>query len=272
MKAGIIINQGDPRTIANLAADAEAAGWDGAFTYDAIAIRDTPMWDPWVVLAGMAMRTERITLGAIVFAPTRRRPWKLYREALTLDHLSGGRLVLPVGLGALDDSGFANVGEATDVKSRAAILDETLAILDGLSTGEPFSFTGEHFRFGPMTFLPRPVQRPRIPVWVVGVWPSKASIGRALRWDGLVLQTDDLTQIEAIAAFVRETRSDSTGDRPFEIVAQGRTPADAQAAADTVRPLAAAGATWWVEGDWSNAASVDSVRRRIEVGPPRVQE
>ena len=206
MKFGIILNQGDPRTIAEPATEAEAAGWDGAFTYDAIAIGDTPMWDPWVVLAGMAMRTDRVTLGAIVFAPTCRRPWKLYREALTLDHLSSGRLVLPVGLGALDDAGFGNVGEKTDVRERAAILDETLAILDGLSTGGPFGFHGEHYQFEPMTFRPRPVQQPRIPIWAVGVWPRERSIARALRWDGIVLQTEDPAEIAQIATRVRAER------------------------------------------------------------------
>ena len=269
MKAGIIVNQGDPRTIGDLAAQAEEAGWDGVFTYDAIAIGETPMWDPWVVLAAISMRTSRVTLGAIVFAPTRRRPWKFYREALTIDHLSGGRLVLPVGLGALDDAGFGNVGEETGVKTRAAILDETLAILDGFSSGEPFGYQGEYFRFGPMTMRPRPVQQPRIPIWVVGAWPSTRSIGRALRWDGLVLQTEDPAEIASIGARVRDARGSAPDARPFEIVAQGTTPADAEAASLIVRPVSQAGATWWIEADWSAAATVRSVTQRIAAGPPR---
>ena len=188
MQYGIVITTGDPRTAADLAADAEAAGWDGVFTYDAIAIGDGEMWDPWILLAAMAARTERIRLGAMVFAPSRRRPWKLAREIVTLDHLSNGRLVLPVGLGALDDAGFGNVGEPVDARTRARLLDETLAIIDGLQSGEPFGFEGEHYRFGPMTFRPRPVQRPRVPVWVVGAWPHERSMRRAIRWDGLVVQ------------------------------------------------------------------------------------
>lgn len=270
MRAGIILNQGDPRTIADLAAQAELAGWDGTFTYDAIAIGDMPVWDPWVVLAAMAMRTRSVTLGAIVFAPTRRRPWKLYREALTLDHLSGGRLVLPVGLGALDDSGFTNVGETTETRERAAILDETLAILDGLSRGEPFGFRGKHYRFEPMTFLPQSVQRPRIPIWVVGVWPSPRSMARALRWDGIVLQAEDPVQVAEITAHVRTARPIVDGEPPFEIVAQGTTPPDPAAAAEIVQPFAEAGATWWIEGDWGETATIDSLRQRIESGPPRL--
>src|SRR5262249_12001131 len=108
MQAGIVLNAGDPLAQADMAARAEAAGWDGVFTWDAIAIGDMEMYDPWALLGAMALATSRVTLGAMVFAPTRRRPWKLAREAATVDHLSRGRLVLPVGLGALEDLGFAN--------------------------------------------------------------------------------------------------------------------------------------------------------------------
>jgi alkanesulfonate monooxygenase SsuD/methylene tetrahydromethanopterin reductase-like flavin-dependent oxidoreductase (luciferase family) len=142
MHYGIVITHGDARTQAELAADAERAGWDGVFTYDAIAIGDGEMYDPWVILAAMAMRTERVRLGAMVFALSRRRPWKVAREAMTLDVLSGGRLVIPVGLGALDDQGFGSVGEPTEARIRAQLVDETLAILDGLWSGEPFGFNG----------------------------------------------------------------------------------------------------------------------------------
>ena len=154
MKSGFIVTTGGPRDAASLAAEAEAAGWDGVFTWDGISIGATDTYDPWVVMAAMAMRTERVRLGAIVTPPARRRPWKLAREAVTLDHLSNGRLVLPVGLGALDDAGFGNVGEPTDARARAELLDESLEILEGLWSGEPFGYEGAHYRFGPMTFRP----------------------------------------------------------------------------------------------------------------------
>ena len=184
VKSGFVITTGDPRTAADLAAEAEAAGWDGVFSWDGVAIGDMDIYDPWVVMAAMAMRTERVTLGAIVSPPSRRRPWKLARETMTLDRLSNGRLVLPVGLGALDDGAFGNVGEPTDARTRAEMLDESLAILEGLWSGEPFGFEGRHYRFGPMTFRPTPVQRPRIPIWVVGAWAKERSVARALRFDG----------------------------------------------------------------------------------------
>lgn len=276
MQYGIVITTGDPRTQADLAAEAEAAGWDGVFSYDAIAISDAEMSDPWVVLAAMAMRTERVRLGAIVFAPSRRRPWKLAREATTLDRLSGGRLVLPAGLGALDDQGFGNVGEETAARIRAERLDETLAILDGLWSGEPFAFDGDHYRFGPMTFRPRPVQEPRIPVWVVGSWPHARSMHRAARWDGIVVQAlgpdgkpADPELLGEVVNWVMGTRAREGRTGPFEVVVDGTTPADDPAAAAAIASAhEAAGATWWIESDWT-AMSVDGLRQRIAAGPPR---
>lgn len=303
MQYGIIVNAGDPRTMADLAAEAEAAGWDGVFHFDGVGFAGIELYDPWVVLAAMAMRTERVTLGLIVTPPSRRRPWKLAREAMSVDRLSNGRLVLPVGLGALDDPAFGNVGEATDARTRAELLDEALAILDGLWSGRPFAFEGRHYRFGAMTFLPTPVQRPRIPVWVVGAWPRERSMRRALRWDGVIAQGVDTP--EALAELVvwvgRErnaqdaeaagppgaraaegipqeaTASNGADDTrgpghpgPFEIVSEGSTPADDPAAArEIVRPYLEAGATWWLDADW-RGATVDSVRARIAAGPPRV--
>ena len=276
MRYGIVLTTGDPRLAADLAAEAEDAGWDGVFTFDAIAIGADPMYDPWIVLAAMAMRTRRVRLGAIVFAPARRRPWKLAREAVSLDVLSGGRLVLPVGLGTLDDAGFGNVGEPTPARERAARLDETLAILDGLESGEPFGFEGEHYRFAPMTFLPRPVQRPRIPVWVVGAWPHERSMRRAARWDGIFVQAQGPDGKPAsgpevlppIVDWLRRERPAELRDRPFDIVVDGVTPAaDRGRAAAIAAAHEAAGATWWIESDWS-ATTVEALRTRIAAGPP----
>ena len=269
MRSGIVVNAGSARELTDLAKRAEDAGWDGVFTYDCIAIGDGEMYDPWAILAAMAMTTTHVRLGAIVFAPTRRRAWKVAREAVTIDHLSNGRLVLPVGLGALEDRGFGNVGEVTGLRERAAILDEHLAILDGLWSGEPFGFLGAHLRFEPMTFLPRPIQTPRIPIWVVGVATGERSLARALRWDGVVLQTADPVEIAGIVDRVRQARPGLGSTDPFEIVAQGSTPVDPVAASAIVQPVADAGATWWIEADWS-AVTLGSLRARIDAGPPRV--
>jgi alkanesulfonate monooxygenase SsuD/methylene tetrahydromethanopterin reductase-like flavin-dependent oxidoreductase (luciferase family) len=264
MRFGFLVTSGDPRAAAELAAEAEHAGWDGVFTWDGVAIGEQDTYDPWVVMAAMAMTTERVRLGAIVTPPARRRPWKLARETMTLDRLSGGRLVLPVGLGATEDGAFGNVGEPIEARIRAERLDESLAILEGLWRGEPFGFEGRHYRFEPMTFRPTPIQQPRIPIWVIGAWPKERSIRRALRYDGILPQTRDPAAIREAAAFVARERPTDSG--PFEIVVEGTT-RDASDT-DTVGALADAGATWWIESDWTGA-TVRSLQQRIASGPPR---
>lgn len=273
MHYGFIVPKGDPHTVARLAREAEEAGWDGVFYWDGIYMGEMETYDPWVVMAAMAMQTEHVRLGAMLTPPARRRPWKLARETMTLDRLSGGRLVLPVGLGALDDGGFSKVGEQTDRKVRAQLLDESLEILTGLWSGEPFSYEGEHYRLEEMTFLPTPVQRPRIPIWVVGAWPSKRSMNRALRYDGLLAYTTRgevaSEDIRAMKAYVEENRALET---PFDIVWEGQTPGDDPGqAASMVIPFAEAGATWWIESPWMPPNEPDDLRRRIEAGPPRVE-
>ena len=269
VKAGIIVTSGDPRTAAELAALAEEHGWDGVFTWDGIALGSMETYDPWVTMAAMAMRTERVRLGAIVTPPARRRPWKLAREAMTLDRLSNGRLVLPFGLGALDDAAFGNVGEPTEARVRAELLDESLAILDGLWRGEPFAFEGRHYRFGEMTFRPTPVQQPRIPIWVVGAWPHEKSVRRTLAWDGVYAQIGGPDQLRELVEWAEREWPAAARDRPWDVVVEGRTPADdPTAAAATVAAHEAAGATWWIESDWEKG-TVKAIRRRIEAGPPR---
>ncbi|MES1239389.1 MAG: LLM class flavin-dependent oxidoreductase, partial [Chloroflexota bacterium] len=188
MRYGVIITGGEALEQVALARDAEAAGWDGVFTWDGIHVADDiETYDPWALLAAMATATTTVTLGAIISPLSRRRPWKVARETTTVDRLSNGRLVLPVGLGAKDDraiSGIKRPAEAATARERAERLDETLEILEGLWSGEPFGYDGRHYAFDPMAFHPRPIQRPRIPIWVVGAWPSERSMARILRYDG----------------------------------------------------------------------------------------
>src|SRR5215218_2924740 len=276
MRYGIILTAGDIHEIVTMAAEAEDAGWDGVFYWDGIAIPDAdPIYDPWVTLAAIAVRTERVRFGAIITPPSRRRPWKLARETITLDHLSGGRIVLPVGLGALDDLGFGGVGEATDRRIRAELLDESLEILTRAWSGAPFIYDGKHYQMEEMAFRPPSVQQPRIPIWVVAIWPRPKSVERALRYDGILpyLVGSDgepaaasPEDVRAMAAAARERKGQGA---PFDIILDGTTPANnAQAARERVLPLAEAGATWWVESPWENA-SVASLRERIAAGPPR---
>jgi Luciferase-like monooxygenase len=277
MQYGFTIEGGDVHTISELAEEAEAAGWDGVFIADAMSIETKnfpafPWFDPWVVLAAMAMRTKRVRIGTIITPVPRRRPWKLVRETVTLDHLSGGRIILGAGLGAAeDDGGFYKVGEAMDIKVRAQRLDEGLAIIAGLWSGKPFSFSGEHYNVQNMTMLPPPVQSPRIPVWVPGVWLKPKSMERALRWDGIIPQKyksmERMTpaEVKELKQFIVEHRSQTT---PFDIVVGGTTPGrNRKQAVKTAGQFAEAGATWWLESLMTS--SWDKLLKRIKQGPPR---
>jgi alkanesulfonate monooxygenase SsuD/methylene tetrahydromethanopterin reductase-like flavin-dependent oxidoreductase (luciferase family) len=272
LKYGTIITGGPVHEQVALARAAEDAGWDGVFTWDGVHVGDdVEAHDPWVLMAAFAMVTSRVRLGAIIMPLARRRPWVVARETVTLDHLSRGRLVLPVGLGALDDSGWSRVGEPTERRTRAERLDETLEILTGLWSGERFGYKGRHYRFEPMAFTPPPLQSPRIPIWVVGGWPSRRSMSRAIRYDGLlpyVLPGSGLEYgpkaVLEMRAWIEERRS----LEGFDIVVEGTTPAaDKAAAAQAVGQWEDAGATWWIEADWSSG-DVAATRQRVEAGPP----
>ncbi|HEY2107421.1 MAG TPA: LLM class flavin-dependent oxidoreductase [Candidatus Binataceae bacterium] len=157
----------DVRVLADLAREAEDAGWDGCFVWDHIQAGwlDT-VADPWVALTAITLATLRIRVGTLVTPLYRRHPWKLARETVTLDHLSQGRLILGVGLGSDLYGEISAFGGPLDDRVRARMLDEGLAVLTGLWSGEPFSFAGEYFQVNNTRFIPAPMQSPRIPIWV----------------------------------------------------------------------------------------------------------
>ncbi len=222
----------------------------------------------------MALRTRRLRLGTSVTPLPRRRPWKLAREAVSIDHLSNGRLVLGVGVGDVGEPGFGRVGEIVDLRQRAEMLDESLEILVGLWSGEPFSYRGKHYTVDEVTFLPRPVQSPRIPIWVGGGWPNKGPTRRAARWDGSMLykQTTDGTwhdmlpeDVRALKAMVEQQGTRAT---PYDIALGGNQRfADWDAQRAHIKAVEEAGATWWSE--WVPAAPLATMRAAIERGPLR---
>jgi alkanesulfonate monooxygenase SsuD/methylene tetrahydromethanopterin reductase-like flavin-dependent oxidoreductase (luciferase family) len=265
----------DPRVLADLARAADAAGWEGFFIWDHMLWHwpdHQPMADPAVALAAMAAATERIRLGALVTPIARRRPWKLAREAVTLDHLSGGRLVQGVGIGGDWFGDYSGFGEPPDDRTHAEMLDEGLTILDGLWRGAPFSYAGRHYQIKDVTFLPPPVQQPRIPIWVAGNWPNKAPFRRAARWDGVfpLARDGELTPADFrdLLAYMAPYR---TSGAPFDVVYRGNT-AGVSAAADRaiIAPYAEAGVTWWLESCPPEAGSLAAARTRIAHGPPRL--
>jgi alkanesulfonate monooxygenase SsuD/methylene tetrahydromethanopterin reductase-like flavin-dependent oxidoreductase (luciferase family) len=265
----------DPKFLAELARDAENAGWDAFFIWDHIQVNwPDPVADPWIALAAMAIATKRIRLGPLVTPLYRRSPWKLARETVTLDHLSDGRITLGVGLGADMFGEISTFDGPLDDKTRAAMLDEGLAVLQGLWSSEKFSFEGKYYKVREAQFLPGPLQRPRIPIWVAGSWPNKRPFRRAARFDGVAPVSTDIEKsltpddIRAIVAFIKRQR---TSDAPFDVVHSGETLGEnAEQDREIVAPYAEAGATWWLEGILPWKTSLDKVRARIRKGPPRV--
>ncbi len=271
MKFGFVLPQGDAATAVAIAQELEKAGWDGFFMWE-------PVWgvDPWVALGAVAASTSRIRLGTLLTPVSRRRPWKLASETATLDRLSNGRLILSVGLGAVD-TGFANFGEETDRKIRAQLLDEGLDILQGLWRGQPFSYNGRYYQVQETDFLPPPppVQQP-IPIWCVGAWPYPKSMSRVLRCDGLlptVIPADgpprqaNPAEVAEMKAYIAARRPTGT---PFDIIVEGATPgANPQAGQETLQAYATAGATWWIEAMWSSPEPADWLSR-IRQRPPQI--
>ena len=256
----------DPAVVARLSAEAEEAGWHGVFLRDNLRYEEpvVDVADPWIMLAAMAMATERVRLGPLVTPLARRRPAKVARETATLDRLSDGRLTLGVGLGSdRFASEYSMTGEELDDRRRAGMLDESLKILAAAWTGETVHHRGEHYTVDGMRFLPRPVQRPGVPVWVAGYYGKLKPLLRAARYQGFfplgIDHPDQLAEIVAkLAALHRDAARDPT--EPYDIVV-------ALEPGDDPAPYAAAGATWWLVAFPWDAPSVDHVRAVIREGP-----
>ncbi len=265
MRFGLHVPQlgalGEPGVLVDLAERAERSGWDGFFVWDHVMhAGDPPACDPWVALGAIAARTGRLRLGPLVTPVPRRRPWKLAREAVTLDRLSGGRAVLGVGIGTDAYGEFSAFDEpAADDRGRAARLDEGLAVIAALWEGRRVSHTGEHYVVRDVVHTPTPAQAPRIPVWCAVVWPHQRPLRRAAAWDGVVpvgrLAPRDVT---AMVAVVQPRPGEH---RPFDVVLPS--------AATTGEPpeaYAAAGATWWLAS--LDGRDLAGSRTVVDAGPP----
>ena len=249
VKRGIFVAPFDelvePRLLAELAQGAEARGWDGFFLWDHVVYRPpvSAVSDPWVVLAAVACATERLRIGPLVTPLSRRRVQKVARETVTLDRLSGGRLTLGVGLGSDTTGELEPFGEETDPRVRAAVLDRSLERLSDFWDGG---------------FQPRPLQSPRVPVWVAARWPNRRPLRRAARWDGLFpIEMPGPDALAELVAEVRELRREFDG--PFDVVVVEAPGAD-------LGPWEAAGATWMLTGFGSEPREAE-VREAIEAGP-----
>jgi alkanesulfonate monooxygenase SsuD/methylene tetrahydromethanopterin reductase-like flavin-dependent oxidoreductase (luciferase family) len=273
-----------PEVVADVARRAEEAGWDALLLWDHIVEQKhlrREIADPWILLTAAALATRRIRLGTAITPVARRRPAKLAREVTTLDRLTGGRMVLGVGLGEPRDDEYGSFGDTTNARVLAERLDEGLHALDLLWSGELVSYQGNQVTINDVALRPTPVQRPRVPVWVGGFWPNKAPMRRAARWDGAlpamagaeVARPPEVGEVRELVAFLRARRAEhGLADRPFDIVLGGLSPTDPAAGRDLVGPLADVGVTWWDERmPWGGELErAEPVLRRIEHGPPRI--
>ncbi len=244
----------------DLAVEAEAAGWDGVFYWDHIQWRrdaGNDVHDPWVLLGAVAARTATVRLGAMVTPLPRRRPQKLAKELITLDHLSAGRVVVGVGLGAPAHDEFAAFGDEADDRVRARRLDESLGLLDELLEAGRSSTTASTSPSTPTSGRERssgPARRSGSPA----VWPNRRPMARAARWDGVIPISADGLRPEQLAQIVEWCG----GSRPgFDVVA---TAIDGVSTAE----LADAGATWHVVSTWPLGDWLPDFRRRVLAGPP----
>ena len=234
----------DPRLLAELAAAAEERGFDGFFVWDHIQYAEPvrQVSDPWVVLSAIACATSRIELGPMVTPLSRRRVHKLARETVTLDRLSGGRLILGAGLGSDNNGEFTEYGEVSEPRERAKLLDAGLEQLTSYWSGG---------------FEPRPVRQPRIPIWLAARWPARKPVRRAARYDGLFpIEMPGPEALEELAGEVREHRGSGDG---FDLVVT-------EPAGTDPGPWEQAGATWFLTG-FGKSPSEREVREAIEAGP-----
>jgi alkanesulfonate monooxygenase SsuD/methylene tetrahydromethanopterin reductase-like flavin-dependent oxidoreductase (luciferase family) len=273
MRRGFILPGGTATDQLEQAMLAEESGWDGIFVWEAgYGV------DAWTLLAAIAARTKRVRLGTVLTPLPWRRPWKVASQVATLDQLSNGRAILTVGIGALTDD-LPATGEVTDVRQRAAMMDEGIDLVRGLWDGAT-TYSGSHYTYDvtgdDLTRVSRPVQV-RIPIWVVGVWPREKSMRRVLRCDGVVPQystgpgSGSPDEMRALCAWLAE--HDARPD--IDVISEGETSADDPAAATAVvAPWAEAGATWWLETRWAmphdSPERLTQVRDRLTAGPPQV--
>lgn len=260
---------GDVRTLTRLAVEAEKAGWDAVFLWDHVNWVDMGSHvDPWITLGLIADRTEKILIGTSITPVARRRPTKLAREILTLHQISGGRFIFGAGNGVWP-SEFDDLGDASDLRERAEMLDEGLGLLQSLWRGDAVDHQGPHYRAKAQSFAPEGAD---IPIWLGATWPNRKPFRRAARYDGVMAVNQDffteltVEEVAQIAGYIREHRDI---DAPFNLSVGAFTSDDPKADVERARALEEAGANWWQDGAYPPAETLEALEARIRRGPPK---
>jgi alkanesulfonate monooxygenase SsuD/methylene tetrahydromethanopterin reductase-like flavin-dependent oxidoreductase (luciferase family) len=261
-----------PNLLARAAVQAEKSGWKGFFLWDHLVEwnKPVPVYETFTSLAAIAAATNRIRIGTSISPLPKYKPWIIARKTAALDHLSNGRLILGVGLGAAESTDYGRFGETSDNRVLGQKLDESLKIITGLWTGKPFNHRGKHFQVKHAVFRPAPLQKPRIPIWTGGFWPHKAPFKRAAKWDGAIPlrvpgRLAEPADISAVAAYVRSRR---IGKPDFDIANIGWTSGvNRTRDREKISLYVDAGATWWLESLWTKRDKPVEMLARIRNGP-----
>lgn len=228
----------EPRALMEIGMAAEQNGWDGIFLWDHVlrpVDETTHLGDAWISLAAIAAVTQRIRLGTMVTPITRRRPAKVARETIALDRLSGGRLVVGLGLGVDSGGELSRFGELTDPVVRGERLTEGAELLRQLWSGSEVRHDGPHFRAEGVRFQPGPVGPTGIPLWFAARGGALRPVRRAARLGtGLHAIEMDADQVAVALATVVAERGSLDG---FEVALNVEPGTDA-------REVARRGATW----------------------------
>ena len=271
MRFGLSVpNFAEPARLVELAKATEAGGWDGFFLWDHIVVDRSsppPISEPWTTLAAAALVTSTIRLGTAVTPVPRRRPWVLARQVCTVDHLSGGRAILGVGLGVPPEEEYGALGEPADPRAHGRLLDEALTVIDALWSGEPVHHHGDHFDIDGVRFSPVPIQQPRVPIWCAASLPAHAGVRRGARWDGVIpiyATAEEMRPAtpEEVAEVVTVLDAGDRAERP-DVVVWAVAPD-----ADLRRAYEQAGATWLIEGPAPGDDWLDDAAAIAAAGPP----
>jgi probable F420-dependent oxidoreductase len=257
----------DPRTVVTLAEEAERSGWEALLVWDHLAfVWGPPAADPWVTLAAVAARTSSLLVGTNITPVPRRRPHVLAHQVVTLDVLSGGRVVFAAGIGGVA-SEFTSFGEEGAPRVRAEMLDEGLEVLRGLWSGGRVDHHGRFYTVDGVTLAPRPLQE-HVPIWIGG--NSARALRRAARHDGWAADTTNPEGMtlspEDVARSVETIRGLRSAEQPFDVVVMGHVERGDR---DTPAAYAEAGATWWLENVHDMRGDLDEMLALVRTGPPR---
>ena len=167
----------DPQEVLRLGPEAEQLGYDSLWVMDHLfnagyireRLEDRPYYHPMAMLSYMAATTSRVALGTSVLVLPYHNPVELAKYAATLDQMSGGRVTLGVGAGAMSEE-FEALG--IPMRERGSLTNESIAIMKELWTNDKPEYHSRRWDFGDLYFSPKPVQQPSIPLWIGGSSPG----------------------------------------------------------------------------------------------------